>query len=126
MTMTEQNGREIRIPGGTVRLTEEAWEEQAPTPALQERAQAGLRETERRRSEEESRETRRRENLRTAKFTEALDAHYRDRRQFYRVAKGTPGEVFDEVIWPKLAEQFVLGEEDTVDQARRERSTDVY
>lgn len=90
---------------------------------------SAVRDLERRQAEEraeQQRATVRNEDLQQRRYTEALDAHYRDRREFYRLAKGTPGEVFDEVIWPKLIEQFLLGEEDAVDRERRERATDVY
>lgn len=92
------------------------------------RLQAHLRDMDRRQAEEAEKEKRaavQLENRREREFAEALDRHRRDRLEFYRL-KGAPEEVFDREIWPEIRRRFVAGEEDAVDRARRERSTDVY
>lgn len=59
-------------------------------------------------------------------FNEALDQHYRDRAQFYRISRGVPEAVFREELWPEIRRAFVAGEADAVDWERLEQSTDVY
>lgn len=92
------------------------------------RLQAHLRDMDRRRAqeaEEEKRAAVQLENRREREFSEALEAHRRDRLGFYR-AQGVPEKVFDQDLWPDLRRRFVSGEEDAVDRERRERSTSVY
>ncbi len=90
--------------------------------------QAHIRDMEARQTQaeaEKQREAVRLKDLQEQKFFEAYEARYQDRLEFYH-HKGVPREVFDEEIWPELARQFARGEEDAVDQERRERSTHVY
>lgn len=66
-----------------------------------------------------------RQNRRDAEFAEALDTHYRDRLETYRL-RGVSSDAFDSEVWPELKRQFVRGEEDAVDRERREGSASVF
>ncbi len=124
--MTKENPREIKTSGGgTFRLTEEAWQQQGPTPEMQERLRRDLERREAEKQAEKERQAEELEEQENAKFYEALAERYQNRLDFYR-RRGVPQSVFEATIWPKLARQYTVGEEDAVDRERRERSTSAY
>lgn len=91
--------------------------------------QAFIRDMDRRAAEKQAAEERRIEEQRREQekeFNEALERHYRDRMEFYRMAKGVPEAIFRAELWPGIRSAFVAGEADAVDWERMERSTDVY
>jgi hypothetical protein len=123
--VTEENRREIQIPGGTVRLTEDAWKEQAPTPEMQERVRQDLdhrnaiAENEAKlRAEHEARD-------REARFAKALERHVEDRRQ-YHALRGVPEAVFETDLRPEIERKFVAGEKDDIEVERERRTSSVY
>ena len=91
--------------------------------------QAFIRDMDRRAAQEQAAEERRVEEQRREdekEFNEALESHYRDRAQFYRVSRGVPETVFRAELWPEIRRAFIAGEPDEVELERYARSTDVY
>lgn len=83
------------------------------TRQAQERAEAEHRAEEERRKHEKE-------------FKEALERHYTERMEFYRLSRGVPEKVFEQELWPEIRRAFIAGEPDEVDRAWRSRSTDVF
>lgn len=125
--MTEQR-REIRVPGvpgGVVRLTEEAAAEQAPNPEVLERVRRDLErsrtvaETEAKlRAEHEARD-------REARFARALEQHVEDRRRFHAL-RGVPEAVFESDLRPEIERKFLRGGKDEVEAERERRAFSAY
>jgi len=59
-------------------------------------------------------------------FDAALEQHYRERRDFYSLAKGVPEAIFRAELWPEIRRAFVADEPDAVDFERLAGSTDPY
>jgi hypothetical protein len=88
-----------------------------------------IRDMDRRAAEKQAAEERHIEEQRREQekeFDEALERHYRDRMEFYRMAKGVYEAIFCAELWPEIRGAFVSGEADAVDWERMKRSTDVY
>jgi hypothetical protein len=122
--MTEEN-REIRMPGGTVRLKEGVQREEGPTPEMQERVRRDMGHRQaiaegeaRLRAEHETRD-------REARFADALERHVEDRRRFHSF-RGVPEAVFETDLRPEIERKFVNGEKDDVDAERERRASSVY
>lgn len=93
------------------------------------RLQAHIRDMDRRAAQEQEareRATIQHRNRQEREFGEAVDKHYAERMEFYRLSRGVPETTFRTELWPEIRRAFIAGEPDAVDLERWERSTDIY
>ncbi len=81
------------------RITEDERRDQRNSPPHVE----AMERCERERQQAEENTSTQHRNQEGREFNEALEQHYRDRREFYRLSRGVPEAIFRAELWPEMS-----------------------